>query len=231
MKIVVVNFSGNVGKSTIAYHLLAPRMQDAEVIDIESKNVSEGEEEGLRGKQFAELSEALALLNDAVVDVGSSNAEDFVTQMRTFRGSHEDFDYFIVPTVSATKQQRDTVSTIETLSEMGVSAKKIRVLFNQVEPEQNVQHVFTGIFDYQNAEKTFTIREDAVVHSNELFPRLKGLGKSIAGILADPTDLKEELKAAKDDDAKLRISRLIALKRLAVGVTEELDVVFKALLK
>ena len=231
MKIAVVNFSGNVGKSTIARHLLAPRMQDAEVIQIESVNSAEGTEERLRGKQFAELAEALALLDEAVVDVGSSNAEDFVIQMRKFRGAHEDFDYFVVPTVAATKQQRDTVSTIATLSELGVSAKKIRVLFNQVEPEQNVQHVFNGVFDYQNAEKTFTIRDDAVVHSNELFPRLKGLGKSIAGILADPTDLKEELKAAKNDDAKLRISRLIALKRLAVGVTEELDFVFKALFK
>jgi len=43
--------------------------------------------------------------------------------------------------------------------------------------------------------------------------------------------LKEQLKATKEPEEKLRISRLIGIKRLAAGVSEELDAVFKALLK
>ena len=36
MKLAVISFSGGVGKSTIARHLLAPRLPSARVIAIES---------------------------------------------------------------------------------------------------------------------------------------------------------------------------------------------------
>ena len=38
MKIAIANFSGNVGKTTIARHLLAPRLNDAPLISVESAN-------------------------------------------------------------------------------------------------------------------------------------------------------------------------------------------------
>ena len=38
MKVCVLNFSGNVGKSTIAAHLLQPRL-NAQVFSVESLNV------------------------------------------------------------------------------------------------------------------------------------------------------------------------------------------------
>lgn len=41
MKIAVLNFSGNVGKSTIARHLLLPRIPGAELIAIESINAAD----------------------------------------------------------------------------------------------------------------------------------------------------------------------------------------------
>ena len=64
MKIAVINFSGNVGKSTVARHLLAPRMNNAQVIAVESLNSDGTEGEAIKGKQFGQLSEALALLDD-----------------------------------------------------------------------------------------------------------------------------------------------------------------------
>ncbi len=50
MKIAVMNFSGNVGKSTIAQHLLLPRMADAELITVESINSDDSGQEPMRGK-------------------------------------------------------------------------------------------------------------------------------------------------------------------------------------
>lgn len=38
MKIIVINFSGNVGKSIVAQHLLKPRMEDSTIIAVESIN-------------------------------------------------------------------------------------------------------------------------------------------------------------------------------------------------
>lgn len=230
MKIGVINFSGNVGKSTVARHLLAPRMNNAQIIAVESINSDGTEDEAIRGKQFGELTEALSVLDNVVVDIGASNVEDFISRMKQYRGSHEDFDYFVVPTVGKPKQQRDTISTIDALAELGVPAKKIRVVFNMVEIDEAPERLFSGLFEYQAEEKSFTLRPDAVIHVNDIYGKLRGSEQSIAEILNDPTDLKEMLKAAKDSEEKLRISRLIGVKRLAAGVTEELDAVFKTLL-
>lgn len=231
MKIAVINFSGNVGKSTVAQHLLSPRLHNASVIPVESINSDGNENEAIRGKQFGDLIEALAVIDDAVIDIGASNVEDFVNQMKQYRGSHEDFDYFVVPTVSKHKQQRDTISTIEALAEIGVPAKKIRLVFNMVELDEQPERIFSGLFEYHASAKTFTLKPDAVIHVNDIYGKLKGSEQTIADILNDPADLKEQLKAAKDSDEKLRISRLIGIKRLAAGVTEELDSVYKTLLK
>ena len=117
------------------------------------------------------------------------------------------------------------------LTDLGIPAKKIRVVFNMVEIEDAPERVFSGIFEYAAAEKTFTLRPEAVIHMNDIYGKLRGSEQTIADILNDTADLKEQLKTAKDADEKLRISRQIGVKRLAAGVTEELNAVFKALLK
>ena len=53
-KIVVTNFSGNAGKSTISRHLLAPRMNNATVIPVESINSDGSDDVAIKGRQFAE---------------------------------------------------------------------------------------------------------------------------------------------------------------------------------
>jgi hypothetical protein len=206
-------------------------MNGARIIPVESINSDGSVDETIRGKQFGDLLEALALVDDAVIDIGASNVEELVNQMKQYRGSHEDFDYFVVPTVSKTKQQRDTISTIDALSEIGIPAKKIRLVFNMVELDENPERVFSGLFEYHAGEKTFTLNPKAVIHVNDIYGKLKDSDQTITDILSDPADLKEQLKSATNADEKLRISRLIGIKRLAVGVTEELDAVFKALLK
>lgn len=231
MKIAVINFSGNVGKSTVARHLLASRLTNAQVIAVESINSDGTQDEAIRGKQFGELLEALALMDDVVVDIGASNVEDFVNLMKQYRGSHEDFDFYVVPTVSKAKQQRDTISTIDALADIGIPAKKIRLVFNMVELDETPERVFSGLFEYHASAKNFTLKPETVIHINDIYGKLKGTENGISDILNDPADLKEQLKAAKDSDEKLRISRLIGVKRLAAGVTEELDAVFKVLLK
>ena len=82
MKAAVINFSGNVGKSTVARHMLLPRIEDAEFVSVESINADEGGGNTVRGRQFGALSEQLLLIDSAVIDVGSSNVEDFVGLMR-----------------------------------------------------------------------------------------------------------------------------------------------------
>jgi dethiobiotin synthetase len=60
MKLCVINFSGNVGKTTIAAHLLKPRMNEAQVFSVESLNSgieNDGVEDAeiIKGKRFGDL--------------------------------------------------------------------------------------------------------------------------------------------------------------------------------
>lgn len=194
MKVAVINFSGNVGKSTVARHLLAPRMNEATVIPVESINSDSTQDETIRGKQFGELQNGLSILDDVVVDIGASNVEDFVSMMKQYEGSHEDYNYFIIPTVPKTKQQRDTISTIEALSSIGIPSEKIRIVFNIVDIEENVRRIFSGIFDYAELSKNCTINNECVIHNNEIYEKINSSEKTVSQILKDPTDFKEMIK-------------------------------------
>jgi len=124
MKIAVINFSGNVGKSTIARHLLAPRMPGASVVSVESINADSASEKTIRGTAFGQLQQDLQMEHSAIVDVGASNVEQFLALMRQYDESHDDYDLFIVPTVPAPKQQKDTFECVRELKRIGVPATR-----------------------------------------------------------------------------------------------------------
>jgi len=70
MKLCVINFSGNVGKTTIAAHLLKPRMNDPQVFSVESFNSgieNEGVEDAeiIKGKRNRIQRQELVELNSA----------------------------------------------------------------------------------------------------------------------------------------------------------------------
>lgn len=229
MKIIVLNYSGNVGKSTIARHLLSARMNNAKILPVESINSDGTEEDALRGRQFSMVSEVANVLDDLVVDVGASNVEDFLSQMAQYKGSHEDFDYFVIPTVVKGKQIRDTISTIEALAEQNVPADKIRVVFNMIEHDDGIDDHFSGLLKYYKDKKTFTLRKEAIVRVSDIYLKVGVL--NIKEIAADTTDLKALLQTAKTTEEKVKISRQIGTRRLAIGVTEELDAVFATMFK
>ena len=230
MKIGVINFSGNVGKTTISRHLLSPRMNNAPIISIESINSNGSGEVALKGKEFGTVQNQLQTIDDVVVDIGASNVEDFLKAMKQYKGAHEDFDYFVVPVVSAVKQQRDTVNTIETLAGLGIPADKIRVVFNQFDDGDSVETVFNGLFAYHNSANTFTLRPNAVVCNNEIYLLLSNSADiSISSILSDPRDFKAEMKASTNPDERIQLATMIGLRRLADGVNDELNIVFQEL--
>lgn len=236
MKVAVINFSGNVGKTTIARQLLGSRM-DADEFAVETINAGASDENvrtsRIKGKDFGDLQEDLMLMESAIVDVGASNAEDFVKLMAQFSGSHEEFDFFVVPVVAEKKQQADTINTIKTLSKLGVPAKKIRVVFNRIDPEdsQNINSLFAAVFGFHQAEKLFTLKRDAILFNNEIFDRLRQLRKTVADIVNDPTDYRAILKEAKTEDEKHFAVSMVSAQRLAKSANENLDHTFEIIFK
>jgi hypothetical protein len=232
MKVAVISFSGNVGKTTISAHLLKPRMGEAPVFSVESLNVDAAadglEVERLRGKKFGELQEQLMTLDSAIVDVGASNVEEFLKLMQQYAGSHEEFDYFLVPVVKERKQQADTVNTIRALASIGVPRMKIRTVFNKVEVDESVDDEFAAIFGLAEVERQFVLNPQAVVYANEVFERLKTVKRSLGDVTADPIDYRARLRETQDDDERDLCVRMVALKRLAVTANKNLDDAFRA---
>lgn len=233
MKVAVMNFSGNVGKTTVAGHLLKPRMGEAQIFSIESIN-SGADADGLdvekmKGKKFGELVDDLMQRESAIIDIGASNVEDFLKLMQQYDGSHEEFDYFIVPVVKEKKVQADTVNTIRALQKLGIDKNRIRMVFNKVEIDDSVTDDFAALFGLAESEKSFVVKPEAVIYSNEVFERLKAVGKSLGDITSDQTDYRAKLKTAKNDDDKELCVQMVALKRLATTANKNLDDVYKAL--
>ena len=234
MKVAVLNYTGTVGKTTIAAHLLSPRMNNAPIFAIETINeTAEGlgvDVEKIRGEKFRDLFKKLMLLDDAIIDVGASNVEAFLDGMVKFEDSHLEFDCFIVPVTAGSKEQKETISIIATLADFGIPADKIRVVFNRVEAD--VAEEFGPILNFAKKQKNCIANPDAAIFENELFDMLSVKKITIGDALADETDYKAKARElGKDGDAKMKThySDMHVIKSLSKSVNRNLDAVFAAL--
>ena len=228
-KVAVLNFSGNVGKSTLSKHLLAPMMPGAAVVAVETINADAASEQTIKGAQFGQLQEDMLLEDSVIVDVGSSNVEEFLALMKQYRGSHEDFDLYVVPCVPAQKQQKDTVECVRALARLGIPPKKIRIVFNLVPPGEDVRKVFAPLIAFSEAEGLAMVNPEAAVIESGLFAKVRNGGRSIAELADDPTDFKAEIAKAATSEQKTALAGQLSAKRLAQGVRENLGEVYSAL--
>lgn len=231
MKVIVINFSGNVGKSIVAQHLLKPRIDNSVVIAVESINFDGSQDEKIKGKAFSDIMDKAMLHDNVIIDVGASNVEEFLNQMKKAIGSHEDFDYFVIPTINRHKQIEDTESTIIALSDMGIEAERIRVLFNMLDDDTVINRAFKPVIDTKGIS---TINESAVIYENELFNRLNETEfNTISDIVSDDTNYKLLISETDENDSstRLKYSRALGIKRLAIGVQRMLDKTFKELFR
>lgn len=231
MKNAILNYSGTVGKTTVSAHVFAPRMPGAAIFAVETINEAASglglDVEQIAGGRFRSLYQALVELDDAIVDVGSSNVEQFMVGLLRFAGSTDEIDQFIIPTTSGMKEQRETRALITTLARMGVPRNKIRVLFNRV--ESSVAEEFSHVCRYAEKERNCIADQRVAVFENEIFDLLNSRQLTIAAALQDSNDYKAMLRGlGADGDPKLRslYCDMLAIKSLAVGVNRQLDRVF-----
>lgn len=234
MIVAILNYTGTVGKTTLAAHLLSPRMNNAPVYAIESINeTAEGlgiDVEKMKGNKFRELFRKLMTADDAIIDVGASNIEEFMNSMVKFDESHEEIDYFIVPVTSGTKEQKETISMVASLSSIGIPANKIRVVFNRV--HSDVADEFPYITAFCKKEKSFTANPKCAIWETELFDALSVKGLTVDAILNDPTDYKAMLKTNREAAEKERNhwADMHGLKALSKSVKRNLDEVYVQLM-
>ncbi|WP_020562975.1 StbB family protein [Methylosarcina fibrata] len=227
MKVAIMNFTGTVGKTTIATHLLSPRMNGAQIIAVESINETAESigiaVEKIKGEKFRELFKRLMVEDDVIIDIGASNIQDFLEGMHKFDESHVEFDYFLIPVTNGTKEQRETTSMIGTLAGLGVPKEKVRVIFNRV--ESSVDDEFQILLNYVSKNNNAIINTKAAIFENELFDVLAIKKLSIEKLLSDPKNYKALLHDNRDADDKKRShwSEMFGLKALAKSVNRNLD--------
>ncbi len=234
MKIAIMNYTGTVGKTTVVAHLLAPRMKNAPVFAIETINeTAEGlgvNVSKIRGEKFRELFKELLSIDDAIIDVGASNVEDFLDGMVRFDDSHLEIDRFFVPTTSGIKEQKETMLMLGTLADFGIPPEKIHVIFNRVEAD--VQDEFPHILSYARKERNCTANPNAAIFENEVFDMLAMRRLTISAALDDDTNYKEKLRGlGREGDPKLisLYADMHVIKALAKSVNRNLDTVFSML--
>lgn len=234
-KVAIVNFSGNVGKSTIAKELLAPRMNAPEfTIESSNANAAHSATQARRydASNYEDLQSDLIGLDSAIVDIGASNAQEFIRLMGIFKASHEEFDVFLIPVVSEKKQQTDTINTIEALASLGVPAERILLVYNRVEmgKEKEIDRNFSLINGYFEIEKKFTILPEAVIFRNDIYDRLRVLKMSIMQITNDTTDYRKVINEGNVSEAeKKKAINMVLAKRLAGTALDNLDAVYNVL--
>lgn len=207
MKICVLNLSGNVGKSTLAVHLLAAYAPGARILSVESINASAANDvhgldvEALSASRFKEIFREIMLSEDVIVDVGASNVAAFMTEMKRFKSAVGEFDLVLVPTVPADKQQRDTIATIDWLHELGLDGRKVRVVFNQYGSDalDPVEVVYSQVLGYGAADgKGKAVYEPhAVVDRNEAYELAKASGQVVRELASSTTDWKAARSEAR----------------------------------
>lgn len=129
----------------------------------------------------------------------------------------------------AAKQQRDTVATLVELSRLGVSPLKVRVIFNMVEHDLDLQRAFAPVLSFLKVTPVAQASLDCRLGVNEIYSRINGAGVDLVAMAADPTDFKGRMAATPDLVERLALAQRLALHRLASGVVPELDACFAAL--
>jgi len=234
MNIAILNYCGLVGKTTLAANLFVPRMPGAKFIAIETINETAAdlglEIEMIKGGNFISLYKKLGQLSNIIVDVGSSNVESFLAGLMRFEDAHEDVDYFVVPTLSGSREQKETIKTIKLLAGLGVPAKKIRILFNVV--EEDVKEEFRHVLDHVKTTKSAIANENCGIYRSEVYDLLNAQEITLPVALADTKDYKAMVRNETLDEATFDYySNMRAIKSLSPQANENLDNVFKNLFK
>jgi CO dehydrogenase nickel-insertion accessory protein CooC1 len=232
MKVAILNYTGTVGKTTVAAHMLSPRMNNATVYAIESINeTAKGlgvDVEKMTGGKFRELLKKVMLEDDAIIDIGASNIEGFMGNMIKFSDSHEEIDFFVIPVTPGTKEQKETIQMLDTLADIGIPKEKIRIVFNRV--NDDVDEEFPFVIGRYKKDKDFILNKECAIFENELFDALAVKGLTVDALLSDQTDYKALLKNKEaSDKERQNWADMHGLKLLAKSVKANLDSVYKNL--
>lgn len=222
MRIVILSGSGNVGKTVVAEHLLAPRLKDALLISFGSLRDPKLSGQWLYREAVSQVFADLLEHEHCLIDVSNDATRALLAGIRQFASVHTFVDHFVVPVTGSSKVQQDTVMLLQQLKSLGVISNKVRLVFNRVESSVSQQFgsllYYVSELNYEHANKNLAIFE------NELFDILAEENLTIRQVLDDKTDYKTLLRENKEAGEQREYwADRFGIKCLAKGVNSNLD--------
>ncbi|WP_274878640.1 StbB family protein [Vibrio harveyi] len=227
LNIAVVNNSGNVGKSTICDILLKPRLEGAQVVKVETINSDGTNDEKISAEQFEDVLNKMDEHDCSIIDVGSSNIENFLLKMQEFKSSHEDIDYFLVPVTPSNKQQVDSATTIQNLMTLGIEPERVKVVFNMANKKLAVTKEYAEFLS--GIPSGISLSEYPVVFESTVFDLLAKIDRPFLDVLNDKRDYRSLIRQSESKEERSILSFERSAHRLVNGFNDELDQAFYAL--
>lgn len=229
IKVAILNNSGNVGKSTICHTFLHPRIPNSEVVRVETINDDGVYGEKMSSKDMTSVIEKIDILDKVIIDVGSSNIENFIKGLKENSGSHEDIDFYFVPVTPETKQQKDTCNTVDELLDMGVEPNNIHLILNKVDTTLSLDVQFKLINEsgLLKSIDCSTLESCIQIPDTEIFTLIERINTTYYESVNDYTDYRAEIRKTSDKDIRSALSIKKSCHRLAKAFDERLDIEFK----
>ena len=232
MKIVVINLSGNTGKTTLSKHMFTPLL-GATRISIEDTNAGDGEPDlEISAGKFKQLAAEINASGDDesfVIDVGASNAKAMIAKFDSLASTTELIDCWVIPVTPSAKQIVDSLRTATALSELGIEPSKITLLPNNVADLESYETDFAQI--YKARKVKFVVPENAIL-ATEAFGMLRDEERSIFDVVQNKPDFaakKAELRAAGDEKGLLKLGHEMVLYDMSRQAAKNVQSVFNSL--
>ena len=229
IKIAILNNSGNVGKTTICDNLFKHRIPNAEIIKIESINNDGTDDVKISAKDISNVLEQIAMADNTIIDVGSSNIESLMDGLKKMDDAHEDIDYFFIPTTPDHKQQDDTVQTVyDLVNSLDVEPDKIKIIFNKHDSDYQLEQQYSGIF-LSNIAKMLeikTLSNQFIIDDSPVFGLINKADSTFLDALNDSNDYRTMIRSTKDREERAVLSQKRTAQKMAKKFNLALDETF-----
>jgi hypothetical protein len=227
--VIVINKAGNVGKSTVSKHLIAP-MLGADWIQVETFNDSgKGATVKVAGRKFEYVAQAVVGAGVGLcIDIGSSNYQAVMKELQEIDGIAARIDYWVIPCKENAGTMNDALSTVaDLIDKLGVDPSRIVVLPNEIEAPEEGLDSFEKV---RLAAKKYSFHFcNTAIPQNPKFDVFNADERSVIDIAADETDFDAAIAAEGDVQERRRLAQKSILRCRARNLAETLKRVWAAL--
>lgn len=236
-RLLIINSSGNSTKTTTGRGLIRNRMQEPIYYKVGYINQDiKGDEVFITADKLSSVHKTLMRSMSVIVEIEISAYERTIQEMQEMEGCHGDYDFVLVPVInSSLKLIKDSIRTIEKLHKIGVSADKVRVLFNRVSDSDEYFELLTSKLD----ELKIPYDLKAHIKNHDFYEKLDSLNirydeVTPSRLEADENHLKRLSKESSLDLLTHEVSKsyfieAVSAQRNALASKQEHDEVFNKL--